>query len=136
MVRARHVEEGLDTVWPLLAELAWLAPGRLGDTIAALNDSLLNRLRRRFENDFDAAALPGSDPLAWFPAWLLTEQAALLPRLREARPGKNGEPEQVFRLLLEALGLERQGRQRDLIEVRKRLRDRQPALYAAYMQSR
>ena len=136
MVRARHAGEGLDTVWPLLAELAWLAPGRLGDTIAALNDSLLNRLRRRYENDFDTAALPGSDPLAWLPAWLLTEQPALLPRLRESRPGANGEPEQVFRLLVEALGLERQGRQRDLIEVRRRLRDRQPALYAVYMQSR
>jgi hypothetical protein len=135
-LQARHAMEGLDATWPLLAELAWLAPGRLGDTLAALNDALLNRLRRRFENDFDAAALPGTDPLAWFPAWLLTEQPALLPRLREARSGASGEPEQVFRLLVEALGLERQGRQRELIEVRRRLRDRQPALYAAYMRSR
>jgi hypothetical protein len=136
MLQARHVEQGLDAAWPLLAELAWLAPERLGAALASLDDALLNRLRRRFENDFETAALPGNDPLAWFPAWLLTEQPALLPRLREARAGVNGAPEQVFRLLVEALGLERQGRQRELIEVRKRLRDRQPALYAAYMQSR
>lgn len=136
MLQARLVEPGLDAAWPLLAEAAWLAPERLGAVLDTANDALLNRLRRRFENDFEATAMPGRDALAWFPAWLLTEQPALLPRLREARAGAGSEPEQVFRLLVEALGLERQGRQRDLIEVRKRLRDRQPALYAAYMKSR
>jgi len=136
MLQARHAEQGLDAAWSLLAELAWLAPERLGATLPALNDALLNRLRHRFDDDFDAAERPGRDPLAWFPAWLLIEQPALLPRLREARAGASSDPEQVFRLLVEALGLERQGRQRELIEVRRRLRDRQPTLYAAYMKSR
>ena len=39
-------------------------------------------------------------------------------------------------LLLDLLHLERQGRQRDLIEQRKTLRDLQPALFAAYMRNR
>ncbi len=41
-----------------------------------------------------------------------------------------------MRLLLDLLHLERQGRQRDLVEQRRRLRDLQPALFAAYMASR
>jgi len=41
-----------------------------------------------------------------------------------------------MRLLLDLLHLERQGRQRELIAQRKRLRDLQPALYACYMKSR
>jgi hypothetical protein len=50
-----------------------------------LNDPLLKRLLRRFEDHFDpdlpGLAEPGptdsAHPLAWFPAWLLTEQPAL-----------------------------------------------------------
>ena len=41
-----------------------------------------------------------------------------------------------MRVMLELLGLERQGRQRDLIELRKTLRGLNGALYAAYMATR
>jgi len=41
-----------------------------------------------------------------------------------------------MRLLLDLLHLERQGRQRDLVEQRRRLRDLQPALFRAYMATR
>jgi len=41
-----------------------------------------------------------------------------------------------MRVLLELLGLERQGRQRDVIERRKTLRGLHAGLYAAYMASR
>ena len=144
MTRARHATDGLDATWPLLAELAWLAAPRLGATARALNDPLLNRLLRRFDHEFDPG-LPGpadgassdrADPLAWFPAWLLTEQPALLPRLREARRGQDSAPERGFWQLGELLGLERQARHHELIAGRQRLRDAQPALYAAYMKSR
>ncbi|SCK08316.1 hypothetical protein VAR608DRAFT_0233 [Variovorax sp. HW608] len=37
-----------------------------------------------------------------------------------------------MRLLLELLGLERQGRHHDVVERRKALRDTHPSLYAAY----
>ena len=136
MAQARHATDGLDAVWPLLAELAWLAPARLDAVARACDDSLLGRLLRRFDDDFDPGPPSGPDALAWFPAWLLIDQPALLPRLREARRGADGEPERCFRLLVELLGLERQGRHRELIDGRRRLRDRQPALYAAYMKSR
>ena len=144
MTRARHATDGLDATWPLLAELAWLAAPRLGATARALNDPLLQRLLRRFDQEFDPG-LPGpadsassdrADPLAWLPAWLLTEQPALLPRLREARRGQDSAPERVFWQLGELLGLERQARHHELIAGRQRLRDAQPALYAAYMKSR
>jgi len=91
---------------------------------------------RRFDERFDPGPGGDTNALVWFPAWLLTEQPALLPRLREARTGQDGEPERCFRLLAELLGLERQGRHRDLIDGRKRLRDQQPALYATYMATR
>jgi hypothetical protein len=45
-------------------------------------------------------------------------------------------PEQAMRLLLDLLHLERQGRQHDLPAQRRRLRELQPGLYAAYMKSR
>ena len=150
MAQARHATDGLDASWPLLAEGAWLAAPRLAATLRALNDPLLHRLLRRFEDNFDAGgpdladqanqAGPGSadraHPLAWFPAWLLIEQPALLPRLREARRGQDSAPERAFWQVVELLGLERQARHADLMASRQRLRDAQPALYAAYMTSR
>ena len=144
MAQARHATDGLDATWPLLAELAWLAAPRLGATARLLKDPLLQRLLRRFEDDFDPGS-PGptdlassdrADPLAWFPAWLLTEQPALLQRLREARRGQDSAAERIFWQLGELLGLERQARHHELIAGRQRLRDAQPALYAAYMKSR
>ena len=127
---------GLDSIWPLLAELAWLAAPRLAMTARDIADPLLTRLLRRFEDDVDPGDQAGIHPLAWFPAWLLIDQPALLPLLREAQSGQHSAPEQVFRLLVELLGLERQGRHHALIASRKRLRDQQPALYSVYMQSR
>jgi hypothetical protein len=50
--------------------------------------------------------------------------------------GKLGSARQSFRTLVELLGLERQGRQRDIVERRKTLRDLHPSLYAAYMRTR
>jgi hypothetical protein len=136
MILARHRSDGLDAVWPLLAELAWLAAPRLEASARAMDDPLLKRLLRRFEDEFDPGEPNIAEPLAWFPAWLLSAQPALLPRLREARRGQDSAPERGFRLMVELLGLERQGRQRELIAARKQLRDLQPALYAAYMSTR
>ena len=41
-----------------------------------------------------------------------------------------------MRLLLELLGLERQGRQREIVQRRKDLRDAHAGLYACYMAAR
>ena len=136
MLQARHRSDGLDAVWPLLAELAWLAAPRLAHTARTLADPLLDRLLRRFDERFDPGPDSSTPVLAWFPAWLLTEQAALLPLLRPASTGQDTAPERCFRLLVDLLGLERQGRHQEVVAGRKRLRDQQPALYAAYMATR
>lgn len=57
-------------------------------------------------------------------------------QLREAGTGQNSLPEQAFRLMAGLLGLARQGRHRELIDGRKRLRDLRPGLYAADMTAR
>jgi hypothetical protein len=54
MAQARHRHDGLDAAWPLLAELAWLAPARLAELMDLLGDRALTALRRRFDDDFDA----------------------------------------------------------------------------------
>ena len=143
MAQARYRLQGLDSTWPLLAELAWLAPARLAGTAQALQDPLLQRLLQRFEQDVDLVSSgtgtgtsSTSHPLAWLPAWLLIDQPALLERLRDARTGQDSPPERSFRGLVELLGLERQGRQADVIGHRKRLRDAQPALFEAYLRRR
>jgi len=74
--------------------------------------------------------------LAWFPAWVLTQRPALASALTQAQAGQHHPPEQALRVLLELLGLERQGRQHDVIERRKTLRGLHAALYAAYLATR
>lgn len=134
MAEARHRLDGLDASWALLAELAWLAPQRFDALAKRLADPLLDRLRRQFGAEFEG---DGREPdSAWFPAWLLCEKPALAATLGQAQPGLQHAPERAMRLLLDLLHLERQGRQHDLPAQRKRLRDLQPALYAAYMRSR
>jgi len=56
--------------------------------------------------------------------------------LGEAQHSLHTAPEQAMRLLLELLGLERQGRHHEMVERRKALRDVHPSLYAAYMTTR
>lgn len=136
MAEARGRTLGLDRAWPLLVELAWLAAPRLAAVATAMGDPLLARLLRRFEDHFDPGIHRNTSALAWWPAWLLVDQPALLPHLRQAQAGQDSAPERSFRLLAELLGLEREGRHPALITARKRLRDQQPALYAAYMASR
>lgn len=134
MVEARWHAHGLDAAWGLLAELAWLAPQRLDAVAQRVADPAFGRLRRRFDAAFEG---DGADPdLAWFPAWVLCDTPALAPHLGLARPGLNRPPEQAMRLLLDLLHLERQGRQRDLVDRRQRLRALQPSLYAAYLATR
>jgi hypothetical protein len=134
MTEARYRVDGLDAVWALLAELAWLSPGRFDQLVKRLSDPLLERLRGRFEASFDGTG--DVSDLAWFPAWVLTEKPALSRLLGEAQRSVHTAPEQAMRLLLELLGLEKQGRHRDMIDRRKVLRDVYPLLYAAYMTTR
>lgn len=148
MAEAKHRACGLQAAWPLLAELAWLAPARLDALMPRLADPMLDRLRARFDATFDAT--PGAAPghcamgpagaaapdLAWFPAWVLVEKPALADVLGAAQPSRHTPPEQALRLMVELLGLEHQGRHHDMVRQRRQLRDLQPGLYQAYMATR
>ena len=134
MIEARYRLADLEAAWALLAELAWLSPRRFGELTRRLADPSLNGLRHQFDANFEG---DGSVvDLVWFPAWVLTEKAGLARWLGEAQPSRDGAPERVMRLLIELIGLERQGRHHDVVERRKALRDMHPILYGAYMKSR
>ena len=113
-----------------------------GNVISRTRTLVKQRIGRQRPFEIEAAGLQGFDggdersDLTWFPAWLLIEQPALAAALTQAQPSQHSAPEQAMRLLLELLGLERQGRQRELIEHRKRLRDLQASLYNRYMARR
>jgi hypothetical protein len=138
MAEARFRLDGVDAVWPLLAELAWLAPRRLDGLLRRLADPLLDRLRRRFDDDFDAGVERGDGhgDLAWFPAWVLADTPALAPRLALAEPGQDSAAERGLRLLVTLLGLEHEGRHPELVARRRVLRDLCPPLFAAYIATR
>jgi hypothetical protein len=123
--------------WPLLAELAWIAPALLDDLLADLPahgaSVLVFRLYREFsaEADIDSE----NDEAAWFPAWLLVEHSELLPFLRTAHPHNSG-PARSAALLIDLLIGERQGTLPSLVEKRKQLRDLAPVLFRRYMAQR
>ena len=134
MAEARFAIDGLDAAWPLLAELAWLSPRRCDTLLRTLADPSIDKLRKRFHASFEGDG--NATDLAWFPAWLLTDTPALARWLEFAQACHHAPPEQAMRLLLELLGLERQGRHADLVHRRKSLRDLHAGLYASYMKTR
>jgi hypothetical protein len=138
MAQARLHALGLDVTWPLLVELAWLSPKRLDVLVQTSNNVLLQRLK----DQFDACFEPDPDrsnatfDLAWFPAWVLTQRPQELVHLSQAQPGQYSAPEQAMRLLVNLLGLERQGRHHDIVAQRKNLRELNGWLFTSYMQTR
>jgi hypothetical protein len=89
---------------------------------------------QRFDREFDGAG--DDEDLAWFPAWLANAQPALAPRLAAAGPGRHDAPERAFRLMIELLGQEHQGRHQALMQRRQALRDLHRGLFGAYMATR
>ncbi len=134
MAEARCRLGELDDTWPLIAELAWLAPARLEALLQRRTDPLLARLHRQFIDHFDGSG--DAADLPWFPAWVLTQSPALAPRLAEAWPSQHSQAERGLRLMVELLGLERQGRHHELVQRRRALRDLHEPLSAAYMATR
>lgn len=134
MLQARLKTQGLLANWGLLAELAWLSPLRLQTVIEQSDDPILLTLVAKFELNFDGTG--DARDLVWFPAWVLTERPALASALTQAQAGQHSAPEQALRVMLVLLGLERQGRQRDLVEARRTLRELSQTLYAAYIATR
>jgi hypothetical protein len=134
MAEAKYHLEGLTAVWPLLCELAWIAPGRFVDLVQRLADPALSALLKKFYAEFEGHG--DESDVSWFPAWLLIENGALVAHLYDLQPARDGAPEQAALTLRELLGLERRGQQQAIIERRRRLQGLQPHLYAAYMKTR
>ena len=140
MTQARLNLLGLQANWGLLAELAWLSPKRLAVLVQTTTD--LQRLIEQFEFEFemdDSTDAGGTDDdarLAWFPAWVLTAQPQYVADLALAQVSQHTAPEQAMRLLVNLLGLERQGRQREIIGYRQSLLDLNAWLYRAYLRTR
>ena len=134
MAEAQYRVAGLAQVWALLAELAWLSPRLFEQTTKRLADPLLHKLRKGFDANFEGQG--DVSDLAWFPAWVLIEQAGLAALLAKTQASNHTAPEQALRLLVELLGLEHQGRHHDIVAKRKSLRDLHTGLYAAYMKTR
>lgn len=134
MVQARLRLYGLQATWGMLAELAWLSPRRLDEVVRHTNEPMLQQLAHKFESSFEGVGDPSD--LAWFPAWVLTERSALAAHLALAQPSQHSAPEKALRVLIELLGLERQGRHHDVVARRKTLRDIHLSLHAAYMKTR
>jgi hypothetical protein len=139
MAQARHRLQGLDAAWPLLAELAWLAPQRFTALRPLLADPPLERLCKRFAAGFDGGDADNDgddDDWVWFPAWAVIDQPLLVHPLGGAQTQRGHAPERALQLVRELIGYEHQGRQRDLVAGRKELRDLNAALFAAYMATR
>lgn len=134
MAQARLHLYGLQPTWAMLAELAWLSPRRFDELVQRSGDPVLQQLVRKFEANFEGAG--DVNDLAWFPAWVLTDHPGLADHLGPAQGSQHHPPEQAMRVLIELLGLERQGRHHDIIARRKTLRDLRPSLYGAYMKTR
>ncbi|HEY5580383.1 MAG TPA: hypothetical protein VIK56_04330 [Rhodoferax sp.] len=134
MLHANLALTGLQANLGMLAELAWISPSRLEGVVTAVRDPLLTQLVRKFEVQFEG--YENSDDLAWLGAWALTDQPNFAAAFALAQPSNHSAPERGMRLMIELLGLERQGRHHDIVIQRKDLKDLNGALFAAYMKSR
>jgi hypothetical protein len=134
MAEASYRLDALEDTWPLLAELAWLAPDRCAGLVHRMGDKSLDSLLKKFYASFEGAG--DITDIAWFPAWVLIEKPALARLLIAAQPSTQTGPERAMRLLLELLNLERQGRHYELLDYRKKLQGLHASLYTSYMRTR
>jgi hypothetical protein len=134
MTQARWRSDGADAAWPLLAEALWLAPARAAALLPQLADERLDKATRRFEALFEADA--DADDWAWLPAWTLVDQPLLAGLLSAATPPPDSAPGDAFKLVMALLRLEREGRHREIVEHRSRMKSLSAPLFAAYMGTR
>lgn len=134
MIEARGRSADFDAIWPLLAELAWMAPQRAQALAPRLGLPELDSLVRRFDAEFEGEG--AADDFAWFPAWVLIADRHRAAGLRLAQDGANTRAESCARIVLGLLALERQGRHAELVAGRAKLRSTHPALFVRYMQDR
>ena len=133
MTEACFHRQGLESVWCLLIELAWIDSDAFRDLVRRLDSAPLLRLW----NDFEIG-LGNEEELdpSWFPAWLLITAPEMASVVRQSQAGSSKLPERAARLILELLALEKQGRHAELVAQRRRLRDLHLGLFEYYMSSR
>ncbi|MDP2816130.1 MAG: hypothetical protein Q8O19_05565 [Rectinemataceae bacterium] len=136
MIEAESHLSGAKIIWPLIAEFAWMAPGRTRTLMDRLNLPVTKRLIARFDAEFDGNEDSSENDFAWFPAWCLIAEGDLIECLKSVQRGNDTPPERCTRLLIALLTLERQGCHREIVENRKKLRDVHPALFTLYMRNR
>lgn len=134
MIEARGRSGGFDAIWPLLAELAWMAPQRALALGPRLDLPELDSLVRGFDAEFEGEG--AADDFAWFPAWVLIADRRRATGLHLTQDGAHTLPETCARIVLGLFALERQGRHAELVESRRKLREAHPVLFARYMQDR
>ena len=134
MIEALSRIAGFDAIWPLLAELTWMAPQRARAFWPQLDLPELDSLVHGFDAEFEGEG--AADDFAWFPAWVLIVDRRRASSLHLAQDGAHARPETCARIVLGLLALERQGRHAELIQGRRRLREAHPVLFARYMQDR
>jgi hypothetical protein len=117
-----------------LAELAWMDGQRAQTLTEQLRLPMLDKLVRRFHAEFEGEG--AADDFAWLPAWALIADARLGEGLRLSQAGANTAQERCARIVLGLLALERQGRNAEVVEWRRRLRDAHGGLFARYMLDR
>ncbi|MFZ4537631.1 hypothetical protein [Propionivibrio sp.] len=129
------LREGVpDDYWPLVAELAWIAPALLAAVIPRAAPATVLRLCREFSTDAELDD-DENDESTWFPAWLLVEHPELLPCLRTVQPN-DSIPARSAALLIDLLIGERKGSTQTLVDKRKQLRDIAPSIFALYLARR
>lgn len=134
ITEARYRTGGLDAAWPLLAELAWLAPARFAALLPIRGDASLDALRRRFATPI--FRVPERSTNTWLPAWLLVVKPALAARLREARVQRDQAASRATALLGGILRWEHEGDQHELVGLRQHLSRLHAGLFDAYMATR
>lgn len=136
MAEAQCHLEGLPVVWPYLFELAWIDAPRFYKLACGLPDSRLQRLLQAFEREIEGGNGTPEQRLsafAWFPAWALIVARDILPLIRGAQGPRTSQPERTCQLLMHLLVLEQQGREEEVIILRKRLRDLHEGLFKLYL---
>lgn len=119
---------GLDAALPFIMRLAWIAPERLGATVAELGDPLLLRAWR----DFGAAL--GDLDAAWFPAWFLHEHPGT-PLPVDPVP-ENIPAAAACAVLARLLTMEKRGHSPALVSLRAKLKALGETFYEFYLARR
>jgi hypothetical protein len=124
-------EKAPDEYWPLVAELAWIAPALLADLFPRTAPATALRLYQEFCITFENE----DRETPYFPAWLLVEHPDLLQSLRLAQP-QESPPARSAALLIDLLIGERQGLTPAILDKRRELRGLAPTIFERYMARR